>query len=396
MLERLKRYEEELLARVPTQFYRFVYPALTTNDRLVGLMGASGMGKTTLLLQRTHALREEYDADRVLYLTLDYPYLANIDLVELADDLYRQGVRYLMIDEIHRHPHFLTMLKSIYDNVIGMQILFAGSAGMPVGKFGARLTLHRIGGMSLREFLSIGREEALPHFTLAEILSDHSLIAKELSEHFDIAKSIRLYLRRGYYPAHTHPQTGYIRTILDSVNTTLDIDLVSTGVIEQKYTYKMRRVLEVLSQYDGGRVNLTRIAESAEVSRVKLYDYLRYMEEAGLLKLAALYDKDAKQKAKPARIYLNNTSLLAFYNPKAAAATLRETFFINQLSAVEEVKSTKDGIFVAQEKIFFQLNTPEKGAEEIYDLRRNGYRIVDTLISDHPNRIPLWLFGFLY
>jgi predicted AAA+ superfamily ATPase len=395
MFERLKRYEDELLGGVPKHFFRFIYPALTHNDRLVGLMGASGMGKTTLLLQRTRALREEHGSERVLYMTLDYPYLANTDLVEFADTLYAQGVRYLMIDEIHRHPHFQTMLKAIYDNVIGMQILFAGSAGMPVGKLGARLTLHRIGGMSLREFLSIGREEPLPHFTLDEILSDHRLIAKELSTLFDIAKSIRIYLRRGYYPAHTQPQQGYIATLLRSINATLDIDLVSTGVVEQKYTYKMRRVLEVLSQYDGGRVNLTRIAEAAEVSRVKLYDYLRYMEEAGLLKLAALYDKDAKQKTKPARIYLNNTSLLAFYNPKASSDTLRETFFINQLSAVEKVKSTKDGHFVVRDKIFFQLKKGESD-EEIYDLRRHGYRVVDTLVSDHPNRIPLWLFGFLY
>jgi len=396
MFKRLKQYEEELLATVPRSFRRFVYPALENNDRLVGLIGANGMGKTTLLLQRCHALREEHGSEKVLYLTLDYPYLANVDLVELANDLYAQGVRYLFIDEIHRHPHFQTMLKAIYDKVIGMQILFAGSAGMSVGKLGARLTLHRIGGMSLREFLSIGRESPLPSFTLDEILHNHTLIAKELSGHFDIAKSIRIYLRRGFYPAHSQPSKGYIGTILDSVNATLDIDLVSTGVVEQKYTYKMRRVLEVLSSYESGRVNLTRIAEATDVSRVKLYDYLRYMDEAGLLLLAPLFDKDAKQKAKPARIYLNNTSLLAFYNPAASADSLRETFFLNQLRSIEKVKSTKEGVFVVQDKIFFQLSKPKEGEEAIYDLRRHGYQIVDTLISDHPNRIPLWLFGFLY
>jgi predicted AAA+ superfamily ATPase len=301
----------------------------------------------------------------------------------------------LLIDEIHKHPHFQKTLKEIYDKVLGMQILFAGSPAMSTSGLGARLTLHRIQGLSFRELMSIGRDQPLPVFGFSEILANHQEIAKELSTQFDIAKGIRTYLRRGYYPGHTDPHQTFVRTMLDSLNATLDGDLVSTGLIEQKYTYKMRRVLEVLSITDPGSVNLSKIAEAAGISRVKLYDYLRYMQEAGLLKLVVTADKDTKQKTKPARIYIDNTNLRIFYNSAADIKNIRETFFVNQLSAIGKLSSTKDGLFVINSKWRFQL-TREEGEIEVFEELRNSYRVGDTLISDHPYRIPLWLFGFLY
>ena len=396
MLDRLRKYEEELLRTVPTGFYRYLYDTLKTHDRLIGLVGTSGMGKTTLLLQRTQALREEHGSDKVLYITLDYPFLANMDLVTFAEELHAKGVRYLLIDELHRHPRFRQTLKTIYDKVMGMQIIFAGSAGMDTSGLGARLTLHRLQGLSFREVMSIGREDPLPHFTLSEILSDHTLIAKELSEHFDIAKGIRGYLRRGYYPAHADPRRTFTQSILQSLNTTLDTDLVTTGRIEQKYTYKMRRVLEVLSLADPGRINLSRIADEAEISRVKLYDYLTYMQEAGLLRLIPKSDKNARQKAKPARIYIDNTNLRIFYNPTPDIRYVRETFFVNQVGATEKITANPEGIFFVNNKWRFQVSKPAEGKEDYFEERPGAYRVVDTLISDHPYRIPLWLFGFLY
>jgi predicted AAA+ superfamily ATPase len=266
---------------------------------------------------------------------------------------------------------------------------------MEITGLGARLTLHRLQGLSLRELMSIGRDKPLPILEYRDILDNHQRIAQELSAHFDIAKGIRTYLRRGYYPGHTDPRQTHIRTMLNSLNATLDGDLVTAGKIEQKYTYKMRRVLEVLSVTDPGSVNLSKIAEAAGISRVKLYDYLRYMQEAGLLKLVVTADKDTKQKTKPARIYIDNTNLRIFYNPSADIKNIRETFFVNQLSAIGKLSSTKDGLFVINGKWRFQL-TREEGEIEVFEELRNSYRVVDTLISDHPYRIPLWLFGFLY
>ena len=395
MLTRLRQYEDEVLQTVPETFHRALYAQIQTHDRLMGIIGASGMGKTTLLLQRCKALRKEHGIEKVLYFTLDYPFLANTDLVEFADEMHAQGIRYLLIDEIHKHPHFQKTLKAIYDKVLGMQILFAGSPAMATSGLGARLTLHRLQGLSFRELMSLGRETPLPMFRFSEILADHQKIARELSTQFDIAKGIRTYLRRGYYPAHTTPHHNFIRSMLDSLNATLDGDLVSTGKIEQKYTYKMRRVLEVLSVTDPGSVNLSRIAEDAGISRVKLYDHLRYMQEAGLLKLVVTADKDTKQKTKPARIYIDNTNLRIFYNPAANITNIRETFFVNQLSAIGKLSSTKDDLFVVNGKWRFQL-TRKEGEPEVFEELRNAYHVVDTLISDHPYRIPLWLFGFLY
>ncbi len=395
MLKRLRQYEEEILHTLIDTYRRGLYSAIEGHDRLIGLIGASGMGKSTLLLQRCKALRQEHGVEKVLYFTLDYPFLANTDLVEFAEELHKQGIRYLLIDEIHKHPHFQKTLKAIYDKVLGMQILFAGSPAMHTGGLGARLTLHRVQGLSFRELMSIGREKPLPVIGFRDLLENHQRIAQELSTQFDIAKGIRTYLRRGYYPGHTDPRQTYIRTMLDSLNDTLDHDLVTTGLIEQKYTYKMRRVLEVLSRTDPDSVNLSRIAEAADISRVKLYDYLRYMEEGGMLRLVGTADKDTKQKTKPARIYIDNTNLQIFYNAASDVKHIRETFFVNQLSALAKITATKDGLFFVNGKWRFQLNhTP--GDVEIFDELRNAYRVVDTLVSDHPKRIPLWLFGFLY
>ncbi len=395
MLERLRVYEEELLQNIPGNFKRAVYSKIEGHDRLMGIIGANGMGKTTLLLQRTKALRDEHGKDKVLYFTLDYPFLANVDLVDFAEELHAKGIRYLLIDEIHKHPFYQKMLKSIYDTVLGMQILFAGSPAMKTSGLGARLTLHKLQGLSFRELMSIGRPKPLPVFSFAEILNDHRTIAKELSTMFDIAKGIRTYLRKGYYPGHTDPRRTFIKTMLDSLNNTLDRDLVSTGLIEQKYTYKMKRVMEVLSTAAPGRINLSKIAEEAEISRVKLYDYLQYMQDAGLVRLVGNADKDAKQKAKPSRIYIDNTNLRIFYNPKADLNNIRETFFVNQVGATEKVTAAREGYFVVNGKWRFQLSKDEDQAH-IFEERKNAYSVIDTLISDHPNKIPLWLFGFLY
>jgi predicted AAA+ superfamily ATPase len=395
MFDRLRHYEEELLKNVPNSFKRTIYAKLQKSDRLMGLIGASGMGKTTLLLQRTKALQEEHGKEKVLYFTLDYPFLSNMDLVEFAEELHGYGIRYLLIDEIHKHPFFQKTLKAIFDTVLGMQIVFAGSSAMETKGLGSRLTLLRIQGLSFRELMSIRRSHPLPLFSLEEIIGNHQSIAKELSTQFDIAKGIRTYLRRGYYPGHANPKLTFIKTMLDSLNTTLDGDLVSTGKIEQKYTYKMKRVLEVLSNANPGKINLSKIAEEAEISRVKLYDYLKYMQDAGLVKLVANADKDAKQKAKPSRIYIDNTNLRIFYNPSADIKNIRETFFVNQLSSTEKVAAAREGYFVVNGKWRFQLSKDDDEGD-IFEERKNAFSVVDTLISDHPNKIPLWLFGFLY
>jgi len=243
--------------------------------------------------------------------------------------------------------------------------------------------------------MSIGRDTPLPSFSLNDIMTKHQSIAKELSTQFDIAKGIRTYLRMGYYPGHTSAKHQFIKTMLDSLNVTLDDDLVSSGRIEQKYTYKMRRVLEVLSITDPNQINLSKIAQEAGISRVKLYDYLDYMQDAGLLKLVPTADKDAKQKAKPIRIYIDNTNLRIFYNPSADIKNIRETFFVNQLSVTEKIAAAKDGYFVINGKWRFQLSR-DPGEPNIFEERKNAFSVVDKLISDHPNKIPLWLFGFLY
>ena len=399
MLEKLFKYEQQLLSNCHLKFKRYLYDKLKTDERMLAIVGARGTGKTTLLLQYTQELKKKYKSHEVLYLTLDFPFLSNIDLFDFCENFVQQGGKYLLFDEIHKYREFSLHLKAVYDFFPELRIIITGSCATSILNASAdlsrRVTTYHLNGLSFREFLAISGQKNLAVFSLEDILGDHQAIAKELTAEIDIQTAFENYLKYGYYPFYFDRQQTYLSALLETVNLTIDIDLVTLGLIEQKYTYKLKKLLEVVCQSNPFEINLSHIAAQAEISRVKLYDYLNYLDKGEMICLVEQNVKGLKKISKPAKLFLNNSNLLYAFCDDFKVGTLRETFFVNQLRQSHNVKAAKTGDFVIDGKFTIEVGGKNKGFKQIVGIE-NAYLAIDSMTTNHNKKIPLWEFGLLY
>ena len=396
MLKKLKSLESRLLDSLRIEYRRYLFEEIDFDDRMIGILGARGVGKTTLLLQYLGELKDR--GENALYISLDYPFLSGVDLLELVGEFVDGGGKYLLLDEVHRYRDFGSYLKSIYD-LFDLHVIFTGSSATSIlqakSDLSRRVTLYRMKGFSFREFLELKYRTTLRSVLLDELLQKHPELAAELTDRMEIASAFREYLRVGYYPFYFDKRTSYFQNLVDTINLTIDIDLTSLGYIEQKYTYKLKKLLEVICESEPFEVNFTRIASLAEISRVKLYDYIRYLEEGELLLLVERHAKGLKKLNKPAKIYLDNTNLLHAYCDETKKGTIRETFFANQLSVRHRIEIPSKGDFIVDGTYTFEIGGKGKSYRQIEGIPKS-YVAADGIETGFGTKIPLWLFGFLY
>ena len=92
---------------------------------------------------------------------------------------------------------------------------------------------------------------------------------------------------------------------------------------------------------------------------------------------------------------MQNTNLLYLSQPDVNIGTLRETFFINQLSSKHKISLAEKGDFVVDEKYTIEVGGASKSFEQIAGIE-NSFLAVDEMPLGINNKIPLWMFGFLY
>ena len=93
---------------------------------------------------------------------------------------------------------------------------------------------------------------------------------------------------------------------------------------------------------------------------------------------------------------LQNTNIMYALAPELVnAGNLRETFFYNQLNSNHNLTTPKQGDFLVDKKYTFEIGGKNKTMEQIASIQ-NGYIAADDIEYGFKNKIPLWLFGFLY
>ena len=397
MLEKLQNYQERFLKSFSITYKRSLYKEIDFDDKLIALFGARGVGKTTMLFQ--YLLELQAQKKNVLYISLDYPFLSGVDLLEIVEEFVESGGEYLLLDEVHRYNDFSAYLKTIYD-MFDVKVIFTSSSATAIlnakSDLSRRATLYNLNGFSFREFLEVKHNIELQSYSIEEIFNAHSQISKTvLEESFDILEEFREYLKVGYYPFYTSKVSSYYENLLNTINLTIDLDLTSLGLIEQKYTYKLKKLLEVVCESKPFEVNYTKIAQMAEISRVKLYDYISYLNDGQMLLLVDELSKGVKKINKPAKIYLNNTNLLFAYCNSSEIGTIRETFFANQVAYKNKLNISKQGDFTIENKFRVEVGGKGKSFKQIADVK-NSFVVADDIEVGFGNKIPLWLFGFLY
>jgi predicted AAA+ superfamily ATPase len=397
MLNNLKKYQNRLLKTFKIEYKRYIFDDIDFDDKMIAIFGARGVGKTTTLFQ--YLLELQSNSKNVLYISLDYPFLSGVDLIEIVEEFVDSGGEYLLLDEVHRYNDFSSYLKTIYD-LYDLNVVFTSSSATSLlnakSDLSRRVTLYNLYGFSFREFLEIKHNIKLDKITLKYIFTNHIGKATDiLNKDIDILKEFRQYLKIGYYPFYFDKKTSYYQNLINTINLTIDLDLTSLGLIEQKYTYKLKKLLEVVCQSSPFEVNYSKIAKSAEISRVKLYDYITFLNYGQMLLLLDEPIKGIKKINKPSKIYLNNTNLLFAYCQNSKIETIRETFFANQVSQSHKLHISNKGDFTIDEKYHLEVGGKNKGFEQIKDID-NSFVVADDIEIGNGNKIPLYLFGFLY
>ena len=397
MLENIKKYQQRLQKSFKIKYRRYIFDEINFDDKMIALLGARGVGKTTTLFQYLEQLQKE--DKNALYISLDYPFLSGVDLIDLVEQFINVGGEYLLLDEVHRYENFSSYLKTIYD-LFDIKVLFTSSSATSIlnakSDLSRRVTLYNLNGFSFREYLEVKYSREFDKFNIEAIFSNHIDIVNDFKfTDIDISKEFREYLEVGYYPFYFDKKTSYYQNLLNTINLTIDLDLTSLGLIEQKYTYKLKKLLEVVCESKPFEVNYSKIATMAEISRVKLYDYIAYLNDGQMLLLVDEASSGLKKINKPAKIYLNNTNLLFAYCQNSEIGTIRETFFANQVSCKYKLNISKQGDFLIQNKYIVEVGGKNKSFEQIKDIP-NSFVVADDIKIGSGNKIPLWLFGFLY
>lgn len=389
-MEDLFAYSNRLIAEVSTDFVRYAYQQVNWNNRLLGLIGPRGVGKTTLVLQH---IKMNLPVQQTLYVTAEDFYFANNRLLDLADSFAKAGGQYLFVDEIHKYPDWSRELKLIYDYHKDLKVVFTGSSVLDIKKGTAdlsrRAVVYSMQGLSFREYLRLFHQLTVPVYTLEQLLA-HEIELPQLPRPLPVFAD---YLKVGYYPFAQ--EDDFDTRLQQVINQTLEVDIPTYAEMNVSTGRKLKQLLGIVAESVPFKPNMSKIAEMLNISRNNIADYLLYMEEAGMVAQLRGDTAGIRSLGKIDKVYLDNANLVyALAKNNQNIGNVRETFFINQLRVNHEVISSTIADFRIED-MDFEIGGKNKGGKQLADAKR-GFVVKDDIENGFLKTIPLWYFGLLY
>jgi len=394
----LRKRHRALINTVETRFRRDLINELPWGERLIGIKGARGIGKTTLLLQY---IKDNYNnSNEVLYISLDDPYFFKNSLLSFADDFVAKGGKHLFIDEVHKYDNWAIEIKKIYDYNPELRVIFTGSSLLEIinskADLSRRALTYKMQGLSFREFLDFKYNISIEKLKLTDILSNHEDLAFDISTRIKPLKYFMEYLQGGYFPFLQDNIILYHKRLNEIINLIIDIELPSLKKIEVSKTHKIKQLLSIISQSVPFKPNISTLANKINISRNSLLDYIYALVDADILMSIHRDSFGVSLLQKPDKLFINNTNYMySLGNSDVSVGSLRETFFLNQLSQNHKVTYPKQGDFLVDGKYLFEIGGKNKSSKQIIGID-NAFIVADDMEYGVGNKIPLWLFGFLY
>lgn len=385
------------VAAVDMTFRRYLYDQINWDVRMVGIKGARGVGKTTLLLQR---IRQAFaDPNEAFYVSLDDFWFQSHTLDELAQWLNSRGVTHLFLDEVHKYPKWSQALKNLYDDYPEMRVVYTGSSMLEIDHSKAdlsrRQTLYTLNVLSFREYLEFEGALQMPALTLDEVLKSHVVKAMEISNEIKVLRYFEDYLRRGCYPFYKESGDDFLLRLDETAKVVMEMDLPAVEEVTYQTIQKAKALLMIIAKNVPLEPNIQTLVNELETTRDLCLKLLYALDRAGLLLLLTNEPKSYKHLVKPKKIYLGNTNLMHAFSPSAEVGTRRETFFLNQVGAMAEVVMPQKGDFKVDGRYLFEVGGESKTFDQIANIPES-YLVVDDIETGLGNRIPLWMFGMLY
>lgn len=398
-MDNLLTKSESLVSHIQTSFVRSLYASVNWENRLIGIKGSRGTGKTTLLLQRLSELGKP--PAEAAYFSLDDLYFTTNSLAETATDFYKKGGRFLFLDEVHKYPEWAKHIKNLYDFYPELKIAFTGSSIIDIVKEEADLSrrarMYELPGLSFREYLDLNHQIAINPIPLETIFDKSKSWKKYIPAQFKPLQYFGHYLSHGYYPFFMEDPEGYPERIKQMIRLIVEYDMAELHDFDIRNAKKMLKLLYTLSANVPFTPNLSSLAQKSNIHRNSINNYLHFLEEAKLIKLIYPSGISISALQKPEKIYLDNPNLaVALAEGIPDKGNIRESFFLNQLSVKHKVNSSKFGDFNIDGKWIVEIGGKNKTIKQIKDTE-NSYRVLDDIdFSASENIIPLWLFGMLY
>jgi hypothetical protein len=410
MLDELRELSRSFIKVRFEPYRRYFIQQTSFSHRFNIILGERGIGKTTTAVQYLiQAAEGDFLSDSILYIQADHFIIQGTTLYEIAEKFYRLGGKYIVFDEIHKYSKWSIELKSIYDTFPHLVIIASGSSALEIHKGSHDLTrralLHRMFGLSLREFIELKYSVELSPVTLSKIVKDHSRIAFEVTDklahkELKILKLFKEYLESGYYPLFRQfEQIEEFKMVLQqNLHTTIESDLVAIHPhLTGNSIKKIKQLVSYLAQavpFIPNWQTIKKITDIADDRTIKTY--FKYLEDASTIVAVGSASTKLKRIEAPEKIYLANTNqLFAFGFPSPEKGNVRETFFLSSLRPHHLVSTTKHGDFVADSHYYFEVGGKKKDTRQIKG-HDEGYLVLDDIEHGSGRRIPLWLFGFLY
>lgn len=402
-MNNLFKTSRRLVNSVDTSIHRYLYDKINWDDRLIMIKGARGVGKTTMLLQR---IKETFGtSDIALYASCDNIWFADNRIIDLAIYHYEHGGTHLFLDEIHLYEgNWQRELKNIYDSFPDYHVAFTGSSiihlDMAVADLSRRCLPYRLFGLSFREYLNFENIAEFSSLTLDDVIDNRHVCESEIIDSLPNGKKILAlfaeYQKRGYYPFYKSGSKGeYYGRIERLINVSIKRDIPAAEKVEYDTLNKLLKLLYVMSREVPFVLNVQSLSQKIQVSRntiIKMFDLL---DKGAILRCINSGWKSPKSVAKPGKILFDNTDIMAALTDRTESGTVRETFVASMLAPKYRLSEPPVGDLLVDEKYLLEIGGKSKSFKQIADLP-NSYVVADDEESGFGNRIPLWLFGFLY
>ena len=401
-MDKLFERHDQYLSTTPASFVRGMMDTIDWTLPLILIKGPKGVGKSTLMLQyiKTHFAPDDR---HVLYCSADMGYFSSHSLVDLADRFCKLGGTHLFVDEIHKYPCWSRELKEIYDLHRELHVVTSGSSLLQLNDGNADLSRRMIHyvmpGLSYREYIWFETGQMLPAISLDHLLAMPNDFCTQIKKNVKPLELFAAYLQHGYYPYYFENRHIYQSRVEQVVNYIIDVELTQYRNLEVGNTHKIRRLLQLVAQMVPYEVEITKLSKDTGLQRATLLRYLKYLDEASILRRLTTDINTFGDLQKPDKILLDNSNLLHVLSETTPQiGTARETFFCNQLAAAGhrvEYGGLKEGDFRIDGNIIVEVGGADEGFRQVKD-SDNAFVAADGIDSATFRKIPLWAFGFLY
>jgi len=394
----LLEQSERLVSSIDLNFKRYLFDAIQWDSRLIGIKGARGTGKTTLLLQWIK--EQNLPTEKAAYFSLDDLYFLEHSLKDTVTQFYKNGGLVLVLDEVHKYKNWSIEIKNCYDFFPELKIIFTGSSIIDISKqegdLSRRALMYELPGLSYREYLSMLGIINLPVIGLEELLFNSAEIKKKIPHTFRPLEHFNNYLNYGYYPFGIVDSSSIHQRINQLIRTIVEVDMAELKDFDIRNAKKLLQLVYVIAQQVPFKPNISSLAIKTSIHRNSLNNYLYYLEQAKILSLLFPAGNSTAVLQKPEKIFLNNTTLLAaLAEQKPNIGTVRETFFLSQLQPLHKVQLPKQGDFYVNDTYTFEVGGKGKGQKQLEAIE-NAWVVKDDIEYPMLKTIPLWMFGLLY